>query len=112
MWEQSYLGLLSKDQKFILVFKRVDTVAKCEDFEQFARKLRLKLCFATCSIASDNTLSEDFEQEKEPWKQKSDFPPCPHESQALQNFFTELQIFLLNPNKFKDNLSADEREML
>ena len=60
-------------------------------------------------------LPEDLEREKEPWKQKSDFSPCPGESEALEKFLTELQIFLFNPenrNKFKDNLSADEREAL
>ena len=49
VWEQSYLGSLSEGQKFIQVPKRVDTVTKFEDFEQFAGKLRLKLYFATCS---------------------------------------------------------------
>ena len=90
-------------------------MAKFEDFEQFARKLRLELYFATHSIASDNTLSEEFEREKERWKQKSDFSPCPGESEDLEKFLTELQIYLFNPenrNKFKDNLSADEREVL
>ena len=56
VWEQSYLGLLSKGQKFIPVPKRVDTVAKFEDFEQFSRKLRLKVYFATRGIASNNTI--------------------------------------------------------
>ena len=41
-------------------------MAKFEDFEQFARKLRLKVYFATRGIARNNTLSEDIEQEKEP----------------------------------------------
>ena len=115
VWEQSYLGLLSKGQKFIPWPKRVDTVAKFEDFQQFARKLRLKLYFATRSIESDNTLSEDFEREKERWKHKSDFSPCPGESETLEQFLTELQIFLFDPknrNKFWDNLSTDEREAL
>ena len=92
MWEQSYIGLLSKGQKFIPAPERVDTVAKFEDFEQFARKLRLKLYFPTRSIESDNTVSEDFEREKEPWKHKSEFSPCPGESEALEKLLTELQI--------------------
>ena len=108
VWEQSYIGLLSKGQKFIPAPKKVDTVAKFKDFEQFARKLRLKLYFAA-------RRSEDFDREKEPWKHKSEFSPCPGESEALEKFLTELQIFLFNPenrNKFRDNLSADEREAL
>ena len=35
--------------------------------------------------------------------------------EALEKFLTELQIYLFNPknrNKFKNNLSADEREAL
>ena len=61
VWEQSYLGLLFKGLKFIPVPKRVDTVAKFEDFGQFSRNFRLKVYFATRGIASNNTLSEDFE---------------------------------------------------
>ena len=56
---------LTKGQNFIPAPKRVDTVAKFEDFEQFARKLRLTLYFDTRNIASDKTLSEDFERENE-----------------------------------------------
>ena len=44
-------------------------------------------------MAIDNTLSEDFEREKEPWKQESDFSPCPCESKALEKFLTELRYF-------------------
>ena len=115
VWKQSYIGLPYKGQKFIPAPKRVDTVAKFEDFEQFARKLRLKLYFAARSIESDNTVSEDSEREEEPWKHKREFSPCPGECEALEKFLTELQIFLFNPenrNIFRDNLSADERELL
>ena len=64
---------------------------------------------------SDNNLSEDYKRENEPWKHKSDFSPCPGESKTLEKFLTKLQIFLCNLencNKFRDNLSAGEREAL
>ena len=44
-WDQNKLDLIRKGQKFVPAPKRVDTVAKFNNFNEFARKLRLKVFF-------------------------------------------------------------------
>ena len=46
-WDQSKLNLIRKGQTFLPAPRRVDTVAKFDHFENFARKLRLKFFSVT-----------------------------------------------------------------
>ena len=46
-WDQSKLNLIRKGQKFVPAPRHVDTVAKFDHFENFARKLRLKVFSVT-----------------------------------------------------------------
>ena len=95
---------------------RVDTVAKFNHFNEFARKLRLKVFFnKRTSRELANQQQEARDQEKAPWEQMNSFSPTPGENAVLERFLTELFAYLFNPknrNKFKDNLSRGEREAL
>ena len=52
-WDQSKLNLIRKGQKFVPAPRRVDTVAKFDHFENFARKLRLKVFFSNRKNGND-----------------------------------------------------------
>ena len=43
--DQSKLDLICKEQKFVAAPKRVDTIAKFNHFNEFARKFPLKVFF-------------------------------------------------------------------
>ena len=115
-WDQNKLDLIRKGQKFVPAPKRVDTVAKFNHFNEFARKLCLKVFFnKRTGRELANQQQEARDQEKAPWEQMNSFSPTPGENAVLERFLTELFAYLLNPknrNKFKDNLSRGEREAL
>ena len=115
-WDVNKLSLFRKCQKFVPAPKRIDTVAKFNHFNDFARKLRLNVFFNNCTNREATNLQrETGDQEKMPWEQMSTFSPTPGENEALEKFLTKLFTCLFNPrnrNKFKDNLSRCEREPL
>ena len=115
-WDQNKLDLIRKGQKFVPAPKWVDTVAKFNHFDEFARKLRLNVFFnKRTSRELANQQQEARDQEKAPWEQMSSFPPTPRENAVLERFLIELFAYLFNPknrNKFKDNLRRREREAL
>ena len=100
-------------KKFVPAPKRVDTVAKFNHFNEFARKLHLKVFFnKRTGRELANQQQEARDQEKAPWEQMSSFSPTPGENAVLERFLTELFAYLFNPknrNKFKDNLNRGKR---
>ena len=111
-WVQNKLDLIRKRQKFVPAPKQVDTVAKFNHFNEFARKLCLKVFFNKRTgreLAYQQQEARD--QEKVPWEQMSSFSPMSGENEVLERFLTELSTYLFNPknrNKFKDNLCSRE----
>ena len=57
-WDQSKLNLIRKGQKFVQAPRRVDTVAKFDHFENFVRKLLLKVFFGNGTNGNDENESE------------------------------------------------------
>ena len=114
-WDQSKLNLIRKGQKFVPAPRRVDTVAKFDHFENFARKLRLKVFFSNRKNGNDGNESEQADEERMPWESMSTFCPMSGENETLEKFLTELSKYLFDPNnrnEFKDNLSRAERGAL
>ena len=97
-WDQNKLDLIRKGQKFVPAPKRVDTVAKSDHFNEFARKLRLKVFFnKRTGRELANQQQEARDQEKAHWEQMSSFSPTPGENAVLERFLTELFAYLFNP---------------
>ena len=115
-WDQNKLDLICKGQQFVPAPKRVNTVAKFNQFNEFARKLHLKVFFnERTGRELANQQQEARDQEKVLWEQISSFSPTPGENAILKRFLIELFAYLFKPrnrNKFKDNLSRGEREAL
>ena len=79
-WDQSKLNLIRKRQTFVPAPRRVDTVAKFDHFENFARKLRLKIFFSNRTNGNDGNESEKAEEERMPWESMSTFCPTSGET--------------------------------
>ena len=96
----------------MLAPRRVDTVAKFDHFNNFARKLCLEVFF---SSRTDGGGCEQVEEERMPWESMSTFSPMLGEKETLEKFLRKLSKCLYDPNnrnEFKDNLSRAERGAL
>ena len=66
-WDLNKLSLFRKGQKFVPAPKRIDTVAKFNHFNDFARKLRLKVFFNNRTYREATNLQREIgNQEKCP----------------------------------------------
>jgi hypothetical protein len=98
----------AKGLKFVPAVKRVNLFQKMEDFERFARSLRLSVFF------HDKDNAKDIPETKLPWTKSSTFEP-PKNNARLEEYLLAVRNELFNPvnfNKIIDNMTPVQRASL